>query len=84
MMVKSGLEKIILKFNDGLQSCCSPVQKNVPRKAELAWQVSRYGNFNTRDFSPLIERVLACVIELNGLSRHADFNWYQNIINRFM
>jgi hypothetical protein len=41
-MVKSGLEKIILKFNDGLQSCCCPVQNNLPRKAELAWQVSRY------------------------------------------
>jgi hypothetical protein len=41
-MVKSGLEKIILKFNDGLQSCCCPVQKNLPIKAELAWQVSRY------------------------------------------
>jgi hypothetical protein len=24
MMVKSGLEKIILKFHDGLQSCCCP------------------------------------------------------------
>ena len=42
MMVKSGLEKVILKFHDGLQSCCCPVQKNLPRKAELAWQVSRY------------------------------------------
>ena len=42
MMMKSGLEKIILKFHDGLQSCCCPVQKNLPRKAELVWQVSRY------------------------------------------
>ena len=42
MMMKSGLEKIILKFHDGLQSCCCPVQKNLPRKAELAWQVNRY------------------------------------------
>ena len=41
MMMKSGLEKIILKFHNGLQSCCCPVQKNLPRKAELAWQVSR-------------------------------------------
>ena len=39
MMLKSGLEKSILKFNDGLRSCCCPVQKNLPRKAELAWQV---------------------------------------------
>ena len=37
MMVKSGLEKIILKFHVPLQSCCCPVQKNLPRKAELAW-----------------------------------------------
>ena len=37
MMVKN-----ILKFHDSLQSCCCPVQKNLPRKAELAWQVSRY------------------------------------------
>ena len=42
MMMKSGLEKMILKFHDGLQSCCCPVQKNLPKKAELAWQVSRY------------------------------------------
>ena len=27
MMMKRGLEKIILKFHDGLQSCCCPVQK---------------------------------------------------------
>ena len=36
MMVKSGLEKIILKFHVPLQSCCCPVQKKLPRKAELA------------------------------------------------
>ena len=32
MMVKSGLEKIILRLHDGLQSCCCPpcpVQKNL-------------------------------------------------------
>ena len=40
MMVKSGLEKIILRCHDGLQSCCCPVQRNLPRKAELAWQVT--------------------------------------------
>ena len=34
--------KIISKFHDGLQSCCCPVQKNLPRKDELAWQVGRY------------------------------------------
>jgi hypothetical protein len=42
MMVKKGIEKNILKFDKGLQSWCYPVQKNLPRKAELAWQVSRY------------------------------------------
>ena len=42
MMVKSGLKIFILKFTKPLQSCCCPVQKNLPRKAELAWQVSRY------------------------------------------
>ena len=42
MMMKSGLEFFILKSYQPLQSCCCPVQKNLPRKAELAWQVSRY------------------------------------------
>ena len=32
MMIKSGLEKNILKFHQPLQSCCCPVQKNLPRK----------------------------------------------------
>jgi hypothetical protein len=35
MMLKSGLEKNILKFNDGLQSCCCPVQKICPER--LNW-----------------------------------------------
>jgi hypothetical protein len=39
-IVKSVLEKIILKFYVPLQSCCCPVQKNLPRRAELAWLVS--------------------------------------------
>ena len=80
------LEFFILKFTEPLQSYCCPVQKNLPRKAELARQVSRYlwrgsvdfkkksrpffiiifklknGNFKTRDFSPLAERVLAGVM----------------------
>ena len=43
MIMKSGLEKNTLKFHDGLQSCCCPVQNNLPRKAELAWQVSLKG-----------------------------------------
>ena len=36
---KSGLEFVILKFIKPLQSCCCPVQKSLPRKADLAWQV---------------------------------------------
>jgi hypothetical protein len=42
MMMKSGLEFFVLKLTEPLQGCCCPVQKNLPRKAELAWQVSRY------------------------------------------
>ena len=34
--MKSGLEKIILKFHMPLQGCCCPVPKNLLRKAELA------------------------------------------------
>jgi hypothetical protein len=30
MMMKSGLEKIILKFHDGFQSCCFPERLNWP------------------------------------------------------
>ena len=41
MMVKSGLE-FILKLTEPLQSCCCPVQKFLPRMAELTWQLSRY------------------------------------------
>ena len=89
-MVKSGLE-FILKLTEPLQSCCCPVQKYLPRMAELAWQLSRYlwrgsvnfkinsrplftiifkvknDNFKTRDFSPLIERVLTGVSILKML-----------------
>ena len=89
MMVKSGLE-FILKLTEPLQSCCCPVQKNLPSRAELAWQVSRYlwrgsvnfkinsrplftiifktknVNVKTRDFSPLIEWVLAGVCWVKG------------------
>ena len=32
MMVKSGLEFFILKFTEPLQSCCCPVQKNLPSR----------------------------------------------------
>ena len=58
MMMKSGLEFFILKSYQPLQSCCCPVQKNLPRKAELAWQVSRYlrrgqQNFKIKNSRPL-------------------------------
>ena len=42
IMLKSGLEFFILKSYYPLYICCCPVQKNLPRKAELTWQVSRY------------------------------------------
>ena len=42
MMVKCGLEFFLKKFSAPLQSCCCPVQKYLPRMAELAWQLSRY------------------------------------------
>ena len=42
MMKNGGLEFFILKFIEPLQCCCCPVPKNLAKKAELAWQVSRY------------------------------------------
>jgi hypothetical protein len=42
MMVKSGLDFLILKLIEPLQSYCCPVQNNLPRMAKLALQVSRY------------------------------------------
>ena len=39
MMVKRGLKKIYFEIHRA-QSCCCPVQKHLPRKAELALQVS--------------------------------------------
>ena len=99
MMVKSGLE-FILKLTEPLQSYCCPVQKYLPRMAELAWQLSRYlwrgsvnfiinsrpffsiifklknGNFMTRDFSPLIERVLTGVwYKWPALISRIFWNW---------
>ena len=86
-MLTSGIEKIISRFHDGLQICCCPVQKHLPRMTELAWQLCQISlkglsefqnkfkttftiifklkndNSKTRDFSPLIERVLAGVGE---------------------
>ena len=42
LMMKNGLEFFILKFSEPLQSCCCSIQKNLPIKAELPSQVSRY------------------------------------------
>ena len=39
---KKWFRLFILKFTEPLQSCCFPVQKYLPRMAELAWQLSRY------------------------------------------
>ena len=46
-----------MKFRESLQSGHCPVQKSLPRKAELTWKVRRYLwrgwlNFNIRDFRP--------------------------------
>jgi hypothetical protein len=57
MMVKSGLEKTILKFHVPFQVCCCPMQKNLPRKvnrlagiSEGARGISKY--FFLNHFSP--------------------------------
>ena len=52
MMVKSGLDFFFFKFTEPLQSCCCPVQKNLPRMAELTWQVSLkgLGEFQNKKF----------------------------------
>ena len=42
MMVKSGLEFFYFEIQRAPPECCCPVQKNLPRKAELTWQASRY------------------------------------------
>ena len=62
MMVKSGLEFFILKFSEPLQSCCCPMQKNLPRKAELAWQVSRYLSMGSLNFKIKNSRPLFTII----------------------
>ena len=98
-MVKSGLE-FILKLTEPLQSCCCPVQKYLPRMAELAWQLSRNlwrGSvnfkinstplftiifklknviFRTRDFSPLIPRVLSGVSKVKLITHSLPFTAY--------
>ena len=61
-MVKSGLEKNILKFHVPLQSCCCPVQKNLPRRAELAWLVSRYLWRGAWNFKIIFSRPLFTII----------------------
>ena len=62
MMVKSGLEFFILKFTEPLQSCCCPVQKNLPRKAELAWQAIQQISLNFREFQNKNSRPLFTII----------------------
>ena len=61
-MVKSGLEKNTSKLYVPLQSCCCLVQKNLPRKAELAWQVSMYLWRGTWNFKIIFCRALFTVI----------------------
>ena len=68
------LEFFILKFTEPLQSYYCPVQKNLPRKAELAWQVSRdlwrgSVNFeiNTRPLFTIIFKLKNVILELEIL-----------------
>ena len=44
MKIKNDVTKVLSlgEIHEPLQSCCCPVQKNLSRKAELAWKVSRY------------------------------------------
>jgi hypothetical protein len=70
-MVKSGLDFFILKFTKPLQSYCCPVQKNLPRKAELAWQVSRSSvNFKIKRL-PLKELTSKTAISKKATSKAA-------------
>ena len=73
-MVKSGPEFFILKSYVPLQSCCCPVQKNLPRKAELAWLVSRSRIANFHRF-PL---TIACFILFQNTKRELtrQIKWY--------
>jgi hypothetical protein len=41
MMVKSGLEFFYFEIDQALSELLLPSAKNLPKKAELAWQVSR-------------------------------------------
>ena len=50
---QSGREKNISIFRVPLQSWCYPVQKNLPRKIELAWQFTRYLWRGTRNFKTI-------------------------------
>ena len=52
-----------------LQSCCCPLQKNLPRKAELAWLVSRYLWRGTWNFKIIFSRPLFTII----LSKNVSF-----------
>ena len=76
IMVKSGLEKNILKFQVPLQSCCCPVQKNLPRRAELAWLVSRYLWRGTWNFKIIFSRPLFTITfkPKMDISRLQDFS----------
>ena len=57
-----------LKFTELLQSCCCPVQKNLPRKAELACQVSRGSvNFKMKKSRPLFTIILKSKIVISRL-----------------
>ena len=64
MIVKSGLEFFYFVIEWGLSELLLPSAKNRPRKAELAWQVSRYlwrgsFNFKIKNSEPLFTIILS-------------------------
>ena len=74
MMVKSGIE-FIWKLTEPLQSCCCPVQKNLPSRAELAWQVSRYLWRGSVNFKINSRPLFAIIFKLKNVNfRTRDFS----------
>ena len=78
-MIKSGLE-FILKLTEPLQSYCCPVQKYLPRMAELAWQLSRYlwrGSVNFKINSRPLFTIISKLKNDNFKTRNFSSSWCQ-------
>ena len=72
MMVKSGLETIILKFHKPFKVAAAQCEKNLPSKAEFAWQVGMYlwkGSWNFKIFfsRPLFIIILKMKVSISRL-----------------